>query len=485
MRTLLPLLLVTACAAAPFSDRNKDQELLLRAESLRREYQSLQGQLQELTRARWSARERAIDARAGARERVDAQRQEVERLYTDIARAREELLLREDALEGERGKLKSRQEEWAFLAQAVDDKLERERTAVTEGFPLDIEQRLVELAALEQRHSGVHKADVRLGALLALKRDMLRRDSRFGMARRTFVLEADTPVTAQVLRLGRAMAYAVEPGGGAFLLASSGTLGRSAFAWNRITNEEFRADLAERMPAWVSSGRLAGRLPMDIVQSRFSQSLMGAERAGWRARLWAFVAAGGPVMAPLALVVLWALVLIVNRLLVYGARRSRSYHFINDAVEMLGRGDKEGAGALAQRGSGVLARILSECLHHSRWSRASAEKAMRELLLSEVPILDRHLDTLAVLAASAPLLGLLGTVTGMIRLFEAITKFGTGDPRMLSGGIAEALVTTEVGLSIAIPLLLIHNYLRNGRNRLLADMQVYAMRILNRLWPEE
>jgi biopolymer transport protein ExbB len=483
---MLPLLLIAgSVSAATLADRNKDAALLVKLEELRREYQTVQGTLQEVTRARWSARERSIDARADARERLDEQRQEAERLYADIARAREELLLREDALEGERSKLKERQDEWAFLAQAVDDKLEREQAAVTEGFPLDVESRLAEVARIGRRLDGVQRADVRMAALFALKRDNLRRDSRFGIARRTFVLESDTPVTAQVLRVGRVLAMGVGPDGGAFLLSSSGQLGKSAYSWDRVTNEELRSRLGQRVPEWLSARRVSGQLPLDIVQNRYSQSLTGQARAGWRARAWAFIVAGGPVMGPLGLVVIWAIVLVINRMIVLGARRSRSYHFINQAVELLGRGDKQGAGALAQHGSGVLARILSECLHHSRWSRQSAEKAMKELLMSEVPILDRHLDTLAVLAAAAPLLGLLGTVTGMIRLFEAITKFGTADPRMLSGGISEALVTTEVGLSIAIPLLLIHNALRNSRNHLLADMQVYAVRILNRLWPEE
>jgi len=92
-----------------------------------------------------------------------------------------------------------------------------------------------------------------------------------------------------------------------------------------------------------------------------------------------------------------------------------------------------------------------------------------------MPGLASHLNTLAVIAAVAPLLGLLGTVTGMISLFEVITRFGTGDPKLLAGGISEALITTEVGLIVAIPILLIHNYLRNRKNRIGSDLQLHAM----------
>jgi biopolymer transport protein ExbB len=114
-------------------------------------------------------------------------------------------------------------------------------------------------------------------------------------------------------------------------------------------------------------------------------------------------------------------------------------------------------------------------------SRDNIEKAIEEYLLAEGPKLDKNLDTVSVLAGAAPLLGLLGTVTGMIRLFQVITEVGTGDPKMMAGGISEALITTECGLAIAIPLILVHNWLRSRRNALISDAEMIAMQILNRL----
>lgn len=82
-----------------------------------------------------------------------------------------------------------------------------------------------------------------------------------------------------------------------------------------------------------------------------------------------------------------------------------------------------------------------------------------QAILKERPHIKRYLPTLSVFAAIAPLLGLLGTVSGMIETFQAITLFGTGDPKLMSGGISVALVTTELGLAVAIPLVLLHNWL--------------------------
>ena len=85
-------------------------------------------------------------------------------------------------------------------------------------------------------------------------------------------------------------------------------------------------------------------------------------------------------------------------------------------------------------------------------------------------MLHRGLPTLAVLAAVSPLLGLLGTVTGMIETFQSITLFGTGDPKLMSGGISQALVTTQLGLAVAIPLVLLHSILTGRVNRLVEQL---------------
>jgi len=88
--------------------------------------------------------------------------------------------------------------------------------------------------------------------------------------------------------------------------------------------------------------------------------------------------------------------------------------------------------------------------------------------------LRRGLPTLAIFAAVSPLLGLLGTVTGMIETFQVITLFGAGDPRLMSGGISQALITTQLGLAVAIPLLLIHSWLQGRANNLLAQLDETA-----------
>lgn len=112
--------------------------------------------------------------------------------------------------------------------------------------------------------------------------------------------------------------------------------------------------------------------------------------------------------------------------------------------------------------------------------RTTDETELRvdEALLRETPILERGLTLLKLVAAVAPLLGLLGTVTGMIGTFQSITLFGTGDPKLMAGGISQALMTTVLGLCVAIPLLFCHSLLAARCRRQLLLLQQKGLALL-------
>jgi biopolymer transport protein ExbB len=95
--------------------------------------------------------------------------------------------------------------------------------------------------------------------------------------------------------------------------------------------------------------------------------------------------------------------------------------------------------------------------------------------------MERYLDTLGTIAAITPLLGLLGTVIGMVKVFTAITTHGVGNPTVLAGGIAEALITTGAGLSVAIPALIGYRYYRNRIDTLVVDMEKEAIKLVEAL----
>lgn len=113
------------------------------------------------------------------------------------------------------------------------------------------------------------------------------------------------------------------------------------------------------------------------------------------------------------------------------------------------------------------------------YDRETVDSILQEAILREVPRLERFLAVLHVFAAIAPLLGLLGTVTGMIATFHVITLYGTGDPRLMAGGISEALITTMLGLCVAIPIMLAHTFLSRQVDHIIDDMEEKAVGLSN------
>jgi len=133
------------------------------------------------------------------------------------------------------------------------------------------------------------------------------------------------------------------------------------------------------------------------------------------------------------------------------------------------RGIQAQLGSAAPKGDNALGRILQVYESNSTVDSETLGLKLDEAILREAPILEKWQGWIKVLAAVAPLLGLLGTVVGMIRTFQAITLFGSGDPQLMAGGISQALVTTVLGLTVAIPLVLLHS-LVSGRSRTLVEI---------------
>ncbi len=147
---------------------------------------------------------------------------------------------------------------------------------------------------------------------------------------------------------------------------------------------------------------------------------------------------------------------------------------------------KEGDVANAKTTAAVDATgILAAGVENMKQRRGTLEEILYERILAARPRLERFLPFIALTAAAAPLLGLLGTVTGMIKTFNLITIFGTGDAKSLSSGISEALVTTALGLIVAIPSLIIHGLLYRMSRKKLADMEKTAVGFVNGVSTEE
>jgi len=190
---------------------------------------------------------------------------------------------------------------------------------------------------------------------------------------------------------------------------------------------------------------------------------------------------GGVVMYPILGLASFAfLVAIFKWFEISGVRRARSED-IAVILSDLKAGDKDKAMEKANAVKGPVGEMLKAAVEYSDKDLELLEEVLYEKIITTQPTLERMLPLIAVTAATAPLLGLLGTVTGMIKTFKLITVFGTGDASNLATGISEALITTEFGLIIAIPSLILHAILSRKAKGVISSMEQAAVGFLNGL----
>ena len=181
---------------------------------------------------------------------------------------------------------------------------------------------------------------------------------------------------------------------------------------------------------------------------------------------------GGPLMYAIGAIGALAILLGLERLVVLGTKAKASDKVMDHIKEMTSQANFSEAKAYCSSKSRIpTCQMLDSALQHVGYSQEVIENALQEAILRQVPKLEKFLPTLALFAVISPLLGLLGTVSGMIETFKIITEVGTGDPGMLAGGISVALLTTQFGLMVAIPIMLVHHFLKSQVDKIVVDMQ--------------
>lgn len=192
--------------------------------------------------------------------------------------------------------------------------------------------------------------------------------------------------------------------------------------------------------------------------------------------------AGGPIVYPILAIAVAALVIVINKMVFLGKVRRNTGKYMTRVNKLAAEGNWEECGAIVRRHKGEhspVNHVIEAGLTARCEDRETQESILQEAILREIPRLERGLSPLAIFGAVAPLLGLLGTVTGMIETFRVITLFGTGDPKLMSGGIGEALVTTEIGLAVAIPIMLVYTFLQRRVDHIIGEMEEKAVSLTN------
>ena len=187
---------------------------------------------------------------------------------------------------------------------------------------------------------------------------------------------------------------------------------------------------------------------------------------------------GGIFMYPIIFCSIVALAIFLERLWVLRRKHIIPLDFINNVESLLKKQKLSDAVFLCQNDVSSIAKIFLAGLRSTQKGMWLVKEAIEERGSREATILEKNVDILSTIANLTPLLGLLGTVSGMIKTFNAISVQGIGNPAPLAGGIAEALITTATGLCIAIPTLVCYRFLKDKASALIFEMEENSIRLV-------
>jgi biopolymer transport protein ExbB len=457
-------------------------------EALKQELENARQLRDKVIAKRWEDKRADMEAREKFNQTYDDIKTQLETRNQEADRLHEEIQsLLKDAEEAE-AQAEDAKVRFLSLSTLLGDRIAEMGNTVEKGFPAKVPERL-------QRYNQIRKAaEAKRDAPAEILSDLadfyasetaLSRE--IALERRDFTRADKSAGEGALLRLGLvASAYRDDKTGAVGLLLKDGGSGAlNPWEWRENLPTDVAAALAKNLEKLENGGTGTVAVPVDILpnQAQGKAYIQPEEKSFWKG-LRHTVKTGGVFMWPLLVIPLAVLWLFFAKLAAVIRSRAGGMKLYGRAVASLEK-DPETALKLAlDKPSSPVLKVIGAVAANRHKDRELAEKDVKEVLLHEVPRLERHLTTLSVLAAAAPLLGLLGTVSGLIAMFQVITQHGVNDPKLLAGGIGEALIATETGLLIAIPTLLGHNFLANRVDRIVADMEFYALKALNVVWPK-
>ncbi|MEJ2612179.1 MAG: MotA/TolQ/ExbB proton channel family protein [Candidatus Thiodiazotropha sp.] len=194
--------------------------------------------------------------------------------------------------------------------------------------------------------------------------------------------------------------------------------------------------------------------------------------------MFELVKSGGLLMLPIIACSIVALGIVIERLWTLRSKKVMPNYLMKQILQLHNDKKLNLADLSKLKTSSPLGRILAAGLINREHDKDVMKESIEEVGRQVVHDLERNLNTLGTIASISPLLGLLGTVIGMIKVFSVIVTAGVGDPGVLAGGISEALITTAAGLSVAIPSLMFHRYFTGSIDRLVMGMEEQALKLV-------
>ncbi len=484
-------------------EEQKGREMLVQAHQ---ELELLQQRLENVKVGRWQDKRNTVAAQEAFQKMWDDLKRDLDQL-NQVKTRKDEMLLRLRGQSAEREQaIASQEDRYRQFRYIVLEKVDETNEKLAGAFPHDLSSRQAAWAGIQKNTADESELlNEPLETVFASKANQFKLEESSGVARESLPIKGEAlfkeqnpsvhlPEAVQgrllagvTVRLGTFYkAFVSTESEDAAILVKTGQLGTNAWQWMEDIPPHIRTQLhavAAKIAGEEGRGDSASAMliPIDVqLRNASGEGFRATSQMGLVAYMADEFSKGGFAVYLIVGALFLGLIIAAEKLIML-FYQSVSRKKMDQILRHLEAGENRQAQEASGKLRGGIGDLFKTITGTVNLPRQDAETRAHASLLRHAPRMDRNLSTLNVLAAAAPLLGLLGTVSGMINLFTAITVHGTEDPRFMADGIAEALITTKWGLLVAVPLLIIYSLLSDWANRIVADMERYGTEAMNLL----
>ena len=463
----------------------------LLGQSLKEEVATLQKEYEALQLKYWQEKETYLNGRKEIKEDLENWNQ---RLADEQQRKNEfieERYLLKETISGEEEDLDILTNKAIYLKEQIRDNFERERQNLQSSYPYLLQIKMVELNKLNKEREGLSVKEL-IGKSIGYKLSLIKEGETIQIYNdNVYNAKTKSSDPAKMLRLGFVQ-HIYHTGKDAATLLRINTSAGTSYEWHSEVPSSlasaFEKSINEAFNKVSANKKGILSVPVDVNQSgKKTKEILGSGSRGLLKAVVKFFRDGGFIMYPMLGIFVLAIFLSIKKYLFLSKINPKRIGQIDIALNHLQKKEISQVKTIVTEQKDIFYFFIAPFLEiqnkasnaKEKWTSEKIEQKLEEVFTQQTPLYEKGLSTLAILGAVAPLLGLLGTVTGMIELFDVITLYGTSNPRILAGGISIALVTTQAGLGLAVPIMLIHHFLVRKKNSILEECEKVSLVLLN------
>ena len=299
--------------------------------------------LQNEIAQRWGARQRAVEQREMDKEELNRLSEVQEKTFNELASIKEETYAREKRIEDAAQTLGHKQQEWNYSRTVTGDLLKKEAEEIAGAFPLDLEVYREQLEKIRSSFGKDNDVIKTVSAFGNFRARIVHDGNSIGISKHTLLPDGEDAVMMTVARFGNVFGYGMSENGAVYSINQSGRDGIDRYNILKVENLDLKPFLAENFGKWITAGIPQGSIPVDVLQSEHSRILTSGKTETVYARVRRFLFAGGPVMIPLLLLPVWAMILVLLKLVQLTGKRSSNRRLFKKVDEFIDSKSKDGA----------------------------------------------------------------------------------------------------------------------------------------------